>query len=77
MTAVADAAAAPSGAAFLSDHLLDRCGRRAAGYDRENRFFDEDFAELRDAGYLKLAVPKDLGGYGLTLAEVCREQPSR
>jgi alkylation response protein AidB-like acyl-CoA dehydrogenase len=74
MTAVADAAAAPSGAAFLSDHLLERCGRRAADYDRENRFFDEDFAELRDAGYLKLAVPKDLGGYGLNLAEVCRAQ---
>jgi alkylation response protein AidB-like acyl-CoA dehydrogenase len=78
MTAVAEsvavAAAAPSGAAFLSDQLIDRCGDRAAVYDRENRFFDEDFAELRDAGYLKIAVPKDLGGYGLTLAEVCREQ---
>src|SRR5690349_23368354 len=74
MTAVAEPAAAPSGAAFLSDQLIERCGDRAAVYDRENRFFDEDFAELRDAGYLKLAVPKDLGGYGLNLAEVCREQ---
>jgi alkylation response protein AidB-like acyl-CoA dehydrogenase len=73
MTAVAESAA-PSGAAFLSDRLIERCGDRAAVYDRENRFFDEDFAELRDAGYLKLAVPKDLGGYGLNLAEVCWEQ---
>jgi alkylation response protein AidB-like acyl-CoA dehydrogenase len=43
-------------------------------YDRENRFFDEDFEELKNAGYLTMAVPKELGGMGMTLAEVCREQ---
>jgi len=58
----------------LSDELIARCGDRAAGYDRENRFFTEDFEELRNAGYLKMAVPKELGGYGMSLAEVCREQ---
>jgi alkylation response protein AidB-like acyl-CoA dehydrogenase len=58
----------------LSDQLLDRCGERAAGYDRDNRFFTEDFNELRAAGYLKMAVPEELGGLGLSLAEVCREQ---
>lgn len=58
----------------LSESLIDRCGQRAAGYDRENRFFTEDFEELRQAGYLLLAVPRELGGLGLTLAEVCREQ---
>ena len=58
----------------LSDQLLDRCGERAAGYDRDNRFFTEDFNELKAAGYLKLAVPEDLGGLGMSLAEVCREQ---
>ena len=63
----------PSGVP-LTDSLIERCGERAAGYDRENRFFFEDFAELRDAGYLKMAIPKDLGGYGMTLAEVCQEQ---
>ncbi|MGH2587162.1 MAG: acyl-CoA dehydrogenase family protein, partial [Dehalococcoidia bacterium] len=50
------------------------CAARAAGYDRENRFFHEDFEALRQAGYLLLAVPKELGGYGMALAEVCREQ---
>lgn len=34
----------------LSDELLERCGSRAATYDRENRFFTEDFEELRAAG---------------------------
>jgi alkylation response protein AidB-like acyl-CoA dehydrogenase len=58
----------------LSDDLLERCAQRAAIYDRENRFFFEDFEELRKAGYLLAAVPKEFGGLGLTLAEVCQEQ---
>jgi alkylation response protein AidB-like acyl-CoA dehydrogenase len=37
----------------LTPELLDRIRSRAAGYDRENRFFDEDLAELREAGYLR------------------------
>src|SRR3954465_2171942 len=59
---------------ILTDELIDRCGQRAAGYDRSNRFFEEDFEELRAAGYLLAAVPEDLGGRGLSLAEVCQEQ---
>jgi alkylation response protein AidB-like acyl-CoA dehydrogenase len=58
----------------LSDAIIARCGERAAGYDRDNRFFTEDFEELRAAGYLTIAVPEELGGQGLSLAEVCREQ---
>jgi len=58
----------------LSDGLLERCAQRAAGYDRENRFFLEDFEELRDAKYLLAAVPQEFGGLGLTLVEICREQ---
>ena len=59
---------------LLSDEMLERFWERAPGYDAENRFFDEDFAELKEAGYLTLAVPKELGGRGLNLAESCREQ---
>jgi alkylation response protein AidB-like acyl-CoA dehydrogenase len=59
---------------ILSDDLLGRCAQRAAGYDRENRFFFEDLDELREAKYLLAAVPKEFGGLGLTLAEICREQ---
>ena len=57
----------------LSDELLSRCHGRAATYDRENRFFQEDFDELREAGYLLMAVPREFGGHGMTLAEVGRE----
>lgn len=58
----------------LTDDMLTRFHERAPGYDRENRFFDEDFEELRSAGYLKIAIPEDLGGAGLSLAQVVREQ---
>jgi alkylation response protein AidB-like acyl-CoA dehydrogenase len=57
----------------LTQDILDRCARRAPEYDRENRFFHEDFEELRSSGYLLMAVPVELGGLGLSLAEVCRE----
>jgi alkylation response protein AidB-like acyl-CoA dehydrogenase len=46
----------------LSDDILTRCAERAPVYDRENRFFTEDFEELRDAGYLLMNVPEELGG---------------
>ena len=58
----------------LSDEMLSRFESRVATYDRENRFFDQDFEELRAAKYLVLPVPKDFGGGGLSLAEMCRQQ---
>lgn len=56
--------------AYLSDDLLERIRGRAAAVDAENRFPDEDLADLKDAGYLALLVPEALGGAGLGLAEV-------
>ena len=64
---------APAGS-VLTDAMLARFASRAAAYDRENRFFAEDFDELRAAKYLLLPVPVEFGGAGMTLAEVCREQ---
>lgn len=58
----------------LSEEKLARFATRAAAYDRENRFFQEDFDELRASKYLLLPVPLEFGGAGMTLAEVCREQ---
>ncbi len=59
---------------YLTEELLARLDSRAATYDRENRFFDQDFEELRAAKYLTLPVPSQFGGPGLNLAEVCRLQ---
>ena len=64
----------PASSFVIPQETLDRCWERAPAYDRENRFFEEDFRELKDAGYLRLAVPKELGGLGKSLAETCREQ---
>ena len=57
----------------LSDELLRSFHERAPVYDRENRFFREDFEDLRKTGYLKMAVPRKNGGLGMTLAESARE----
>ena len=43
-------------------------------YDRENRFFSEDFEELRAAGYLKANIPREFGGLGMTIVDTCLEQ---
>ncbi|GLI28224.1 acyl-CoA dehydrogenase [Agromyces rhizosphaerae] len=58
----------------LTDELLTRIRGRAAAYDRENRFFDEDLADLRAAGYLRALVPAELGGLGWDLADALRAQ---
>jgi alkylation response protein AidB-like acyl-CoA dehydrogenase len=60
-------------ASILTQPLLDRCRERAPKYDLENRFCQEDFDELKAAGYLLVAVPKEFGGQGMTLAQVGRE----
>jgi alkylation response protein AidB-like acyl-CoA dehydrogenase len=54
---------------LLTGEMLDRFDERAPIYDRENRFFQEDWEELRRSGYLQLAVPTELGGSGLGLDE--------
>ena len=66
--------APPPGSDILSAQTLQRFRERAPGYDRENRFFQEDFDDLRQAGYLTIPVPRELGGKGLTFAECMREQ---
>ena len=58
----------------LSEDVLARFAERAGSYDRENRFFHEDFEDLRTAGHLLMPVPAALGGGGMSLAQVCREQ---
>src|SRR6266576_3732542 len=66
--------AASTAASPLTDEMLARFSTRAATYDRENTFFTDDFEELRQGGYLRLAIPAEFGGAGLRLSEVVREQ---
>jgi alkylation response protein AidB-like acyl-CoA dehydrogenase len=63
---------APAGT-LLSDALLQGCRQRAAGYDRDNKFCQEDFDALKQAGYLKMAIPKEFGGLGYSLHQAHQE----
>src|SRR5215831_1604172 len=65
--------AMPATPSILSDELLRAFHERAPVYDRENRFFAEDFEDLRKAGYLRMPVPKKFGGLGMTLAQCMKE----
>jgi alkylation response protein AidB-like acyl-CoA dehydrogenase len=54
---------------ILTDDMLARFDERAPMNDRENRFFQEDWDELRESGYLTACVPAEMGGGGLVLDE--------
>jgi len=56
------------------NEIFKRCAERASGYDRENQFFQEDFAELKEAGYLLMPLPKEFGGFGMNLHDVAQMQ---
>jgi alkylation response protein AidB-like acyl-CoA dehydrogenase len=70
MTMTTDTAAALVAEEVLTDEMLCRFDERTADYDRTNRFFTEDFEELRRSGYLSASIPRDLGGAGLDLAAI-------
>ena len=65
---------APTPETLLPDELLAAFRERAAGYDRDNRFFDEDFAELVRIGYPLMLVPREHGGLGFTLQQAVAAQ---
>jgi alkylation response protein AidB-like acyl-CoA dehydrogenase len=58
----------------LPTEMLERFRARAGDLDRTNAYFEEDLAELRAIGYLAAAVPTELGGWGLDLAELAASQ---
>jgi alkylation response protein AidB-like acyl-CoA dehydrogenase len=59
---------------ILPDELLLRIRSRAAGYDENNAFCQEDLDELREAGYLKIFVSASDGGLGLGLEAAAQLQ---
>ena len=65
--------AVPATLGLLPQSALDTFRARAGTYDRENRFFQEDFDDLTAAGYLRMAVPREFGGLGYSLHQVAQE----
>ena len=60
----------------LAGRLADRFAERAAEHDRNGSFPFENYEEMREAGYLGLTVPEELGGHGASLHELilCQER---
>src|SRR6266550_3009693 len=58
---------------ILSDELLEGFAKRAPAYDRENRFFMEDWEEIKASGFLRLNIPEEFGGLGMNILEVSQE----
>jgi alkylation response protein AidB-like acyl-CoA dehydrogenase len=56
----------------LTEEMLARFDERAPAYDRENRFFTEDFEELRSSGFFAASLPPEFGGAGMRLNEINR-----
>jgi alkylation response protein AidB-like acyl-CoA dehydrogenase len=52
--------------------LGPRFAGRAAAADREGRFVHENYAELKEARILSAMIPSELGGGGLSHADMCR-----
>ncbi|HEV2238186.1 MAG TPA: acyl-CoA dehydrogenase family protein [Ktedonobacterales bacterium] len=50
------------------------CAVHAAEHDHDNTFVAENYVALRAAGYMRLAVPVELGGLGGTMRQVCYAQ---
>lgn len=54
--------------------LALKFAERAAAHDREGSFPFENMADLRAAGYMKLTVPSEYGGDGISLYELVQAQ---
>jgi alkylation response protein AidB-like acyl-CoA dehydrogenase len=58
----------------LAHELAARFAENAADHDRESSFPHENVAELIKSGYTSMTVPKEFGGAGAGLAELCEAQ---
>jgi alkylation response protein AidB-like acyl-CoA dehydrogenase len=58
----------------LAGSLADGFAERAAEHDRDATFPLENYEDMREAGYLGLTVPEELGGRGASLHELILAQ---
>jgi alkylation response protein AidB-like acyl-CoA dehydrogenase len=58
----------------LARELGEAFAPRAAAHDLDNTFVSENYDDMRNAGYLRLAVPEELGGLGANIHQVCYAQ---
>jgi len=58
----------------LASKLADEFRSTAAEYDKTGEFPMANYSRMREAGYLRAAVPEELGGLGAGLAQMARAQ---
>lgn len=58
----------------IAQQLADEFRGRAAEYDRAGEFPTENYARMKQAGYLRAPVPTEIGGLGAGLLEMSRAQ---
>ena len=58
----------------LAGRLADMFAERAAEHDRNASFPFDNYEDMREAGYLGLTVPEELGGRGASLLELILAQ---
>jgi alkylation response protein AidB-like acyl-CoA dehydrogenase len=58
----------------LADQLAARFAERATIHDRDGSFPFENYADLHESGYLRLAIPAEFGGEGADVFEMALAQ---
>jgi len=58
----------------LADELAVRLAERAPAHDRDGSFPVENYADLHESGYLRLAIPREYGGQGADAFEMVLAQ---
>ncbi|MET4491221.1 acyl-CoA dehydrogenase family protein [Bradyrhizobium sp. LA7.1] len=54
----------------LAGELADEFGQRAEAHDLDGSFPFENYERMKQAGYLRVTVPEELGGLGATLPDL-------
>lgn len=57
--------------ALTARHLATEFAKRASHWDETDRFVGENYELLKSAGLVEAAVPRELGGGGAEIAELC------
>ena len=58
----------------LADGLAARFATRVAAHDQAGTFPHEDWADLHQSGYLRLVIPRQYGGEGASVLDMCIAQ---
>jgi acyl-CoA dehydrogenase len=71
MSASIQTEAKTGGLVALADYIGSRAAERCAKHDQDESFVADSFQALKEAGFFRALVPKELGGGGVGYREMC------